>query len=207
VATAALYAARWKVEGSAFNGREPDEHRLGIDLAPMDSWSARAWWLPSAGWAVQVSTGHLNDAERDHDGVAVDVRRTTASLMYHRAVGADTNWSSTIAWGRNAESVGESTNAFLFESSAFRGERDAIYARFESGAKSAHDLALEGDHIYQVSKAQAGYTKYVARSAKVTLGVGGGLSLAIVPDTLRGAYGRRLVPGINVHVSLMPRAH
>ena len=39
VATLGFFARTWKVEGSAFNGREPDDTRTNFDLAAMDSWS------------------------------------------------------------------------------------------------------------------------------------------------------------------------
>ncbi len=207
VATAGVMGARWKIEASAFNGREPDEDRVGIDLAALDSWSTRAWWLPASNWAVQISTGRLNDAERDHHGAPIDVRRTTASVMYHRSWRADTRWSSTIAWGRNSEVDAEGTNAMLAETTIARGERDAIYLRFESVAKSAHDLGIEGDGLYDVKKAQGGYTRFIARSSKVIVGVGAAGSIGIVPATLAATYGRRVIPGVNVYATLMPRAH
>ena len=55
VVTAGLYGTRWKVEGSAFNGREPDEERTDFDLGRMDSGSGRVWFLPSPRWALQLS--------------------------------------------------------------------------------------------------------------------------------------------------------
>src|SRR5258705_4248701 len=37
VITAGVYGGRWKIESSAFNGREPDERRKNLDLGPLDS--------------------------------------------------------------------------------------------------------------------------------------------------------------------------
>jgi len=39
--TSGLYTQRWKVEGSVFNGREPDEQRYDLDLGRLDSRHAR----------------------------------------------------------------------------------------------------------------------------------------------------------------------
>ena len=55
---------RWTVEGSVFNGREPDEHRWDFDFGPLDSVSGRVWFKPNAEWAFQVSTGHLVEPEQ-----------------------------------------------------------------------------------------------------------------------------------------------
>ena len=41
VITTGLTFSRVKLEGSIFNGREPDEKRYSIQFAPLDSWSAR----------------------------------------------------------------------------------------------------------------------------------------------------------------------
>jgi hypothetical protein len=85
VVTASVYGRRWKAEGSMFNGREPDEDRLGVDLADLDSFSGRLSMLPSNGLALQVSAAHLREAEPGEGGGGrVDVDRLTASATYHR---------------------------------------------------------------------------------------------------------------------------
>ena len=84
VLTAGVYNSRWKAEGSVFNGEEPDEHRWDIDLAPLDSFAGRLWFAPSSRVVLQVSAGHLTEAEPSHDaGGRVDVNRVTASATYH----------------------------------------------------------------------------------------------------------------------------
>jgi hypothetical protein len=84
VVTAGAYGRRWKAEASVFNGREPDDRRYRLELAPLDSYSGRVWWLPSPQWSVQVSAGHLKDAEARPAGPREDVARITASATYHR---------------------------------------------------------------------------------------------------------------------------
>ena len=74
VITAGVYTGRWKAETSLFNGREPDEHRRGFDFGPLDSVSGRVWFLPTSNWALQLSAGHLREAEEtDGGGSRVDV--------------------------------------------------------------------------------------------------------------------------------------
>jgi hypothetical protein len=43
----------FKVEGSAFNGYEPNEERWSIQLAPLDSWSFRVSAAPTRSWTAQ----------------------------------------------------------------------------------------------------------------------------------------------------------
>ncbi len=60
VLTAAIVDPRWKLEGSLFNGREPDEDRYDLNLAALDSFSGRVTFLPTPRVAVQFSAGHLS---------------------------------------------------------------------------------------------------------------------------------------------------
>jgi hypothetical protein len=144
VVTGSLYGKQWKAEASVFNGREPDENRTNFDFGGLDSWSGRVWFLPTNRWALQVSAGHLTEAEADHDGGArVDVDRVTASATYHRIVRQNSIWASTIAWGRNHEPGNDATNAFLAETNLTLDERDTWFGRFELSGKSGHDLAIE----------------------------------------------------------------
>src|SRR5262249_44850299 len=43
------------LEASGFHGREPDEHRWGIEQGPIDSFAARITLTPTSRWAAQFS--------------------------------------------------------------------------------------------------------------------------------------------------------
>jgi hypothetical protein len=205
VATAGVYASRWKLEGSVFNGREPDEERTDFDLGTMDSWSGRAWFMPSPRWVFQVSAGRLNEAEPGHDGgVPIDIDRVTASVTHHRATLDDVLWASTLGWGRNAERGGDATNALLFESSVSVRERDTWYGRVEWAEKSGHDLAVDEHGIFNVAKIQGGYTRYLTPWKGLSAGLGTAVSTGIVPRTLEPTYGGRFNPGFGVYLTLRP---
>ena len=208
VVTAGMYDGRWKAEGSAFNGREPDEHRRGFDLAALDSLSGRIWFLPSSSWALQVSAGRLTEAEPGHEGGArIDVDRLTASVTYHRSLVQDSIWATTVAWGQNREE-GESTNALLAETNVTLRERHALFGRLEVAEKSAHDLDIRGtDEVFTVAKLQAGYTRYFGAWKGLKPGLGGGVSLGFVPERLKPAYGNRVTPGFSLFVTLRPGPH
>jgi hypothetical protein len=215
VVTAGLGGARWKAEASAFNGREPDDARRNLDLGALDSWSTRLWLLPSSRWALQVSGGRLEDAEADaHSSSRADVDRLTASATYQRVLGSNSPipqisnspilWATTLAWGRNAEPGTKGSNAFLAETSLTFRQRDALFARFEAVNKTAHDLGLEADGEFLVSKVQGGYTRYFPAWKALQGGVGASLSASIVPSSLAPAYGGRVVAGYGVFLTLRP---
>jgi len=205
VMTGGVYGKRWKAETSVFNGREPDEKRTNIDFAALDSWSGRAWFLPTRRWALQVSAGHLTEAEAGHDGgPRIDVNRVTASATYHRVPRPGSVWASTIGWGRNHEPGNDATNALLAETNVTLDERDTWFGRFELSKKSGHDLAIESLGLFTVSKLEAGYTRYFAAWKGLAPGVGGGLAASIVPDSLESIYGSRANLGISVFLTLRP---
>lgn len=208
VVTGGVYGSRWKAEASMFNGREPDEHRKDFDFGALDSFSARVWFAPAPSLSVQISAGHLNEAEAAHgDGPRVDVDRITASATYHRSVADDSVWASTLAWGRNAES-GRSTSIMLIETSLTLRERDTWFGRFELGGKPAHDLDVHGrDEVFTVAKMQGGYTRYFDARRGLKPGVGGVISVGIVPRSLDSLYGGRVNPGMGVFVTVRPAAH
>jgi len=205
VLTGGVYGKRWKAETSIFNGREPDEHRTNFDFAALDSYSGRVWVLPTKQWALQVSAGHLAEAEAGHDAaLRIDVDRVTASATYHRALRAGSIWATTIGWGRNQEPGNAATNAFLAETNLTVDERDAWFGRFELSEKSGHDLAVEPSDVFTVAKLAGGYTRYFAPANALQPGVGAGLSAGIVPESLQVLYGRRVNLGLAIFVTLRP---
>ena len=217
VATAGLGGARWKAEASAFNGREPDDARRNLDLGALDSWSGRVWFLPGPRWALQVSGGRLKDAEADeHSSSRTDVDRVTASATYHRAFSSNSPipqisnspilWATTVAWGRNAEHGSNSSNALLVETSVTSKDRDALFARVEAVAKTAHDLGLETDGEFTVSKVQGGYTRYFPAWRALQGGIGASVSVSFVPASLAPEYGGRVVSGYGAFLTLRPAA-
>lgn len=207
VVTTGVYAERWKAEGSVFNGREPDEDRYGFDLAALDSLSGRLSLMPTPAFVVQVSAGHLNEAEPSHDaGPGVDVDRMTASATYHRRFGAAGLWAGTLAWGANREG-GETTHGLIAEWSAALSDRHTVFGRSELNGKPAHDLHIhESDDVFTVGKLQGGYTHYLQARHGVTPGIGGSVSAGLVPGALKPRYGG-VGFGMGIFLTVRPAAH
>lgn len=207
VVTAGLYQRRWKAEASLFNGREPDENRYDLDLAAMDSYSGRVWFLPNERWAFQFSAGHLREAELElESGLRRDVDRITASMTYHHGAESGPFWATSVAWGQNRED-GQTTNALLAESSYTMTRFDTVFARGELNEKSAHDLVLPDHHderVFTVGKLQAGYVRHLGEWSSLVPGVGASVSLSFVPRGLEALYGGRAKAGVAVFFSLRP---
>jgi len=125
VATAAIERGPWTLEGSVFNGREPDEHRWDFDFGRMDSVSARLWFKPNAQWAFQVSTGHLASPEQFEPG---NVQRTTATASWTRVSGGNID-AVTAGFGVNEEPSHLRQGVFV-EAARHHG-RNTFYGRAE----------------------------------------------------------------------------
>ena len=195
VVTTGVYSGRWKVEASAFNGREPDENRTDFDLGALDSYSARVSVAPAASTVLQVSAGRLNDAEAEAGLPPNDVTRVTASAAYNRTLGASALWASTIAWGMNDEPIA-TTHALLVESTLSLRDRHVGFMRFEVVGKPAHDLHVhESNDVFTVGKIQVGYAEYLRPTRGSRWGLGGSIAGSLVPSALAPRYGGRVAPG------------
>ncbi|MFL6254073.1 MAG: hypothetical protein ACJ74T_03550, partial [Pyrinomonadaceae bacterium] len=120
-----------KLEGSVFNGREPDENRYDFDAHKWNSRSARLSFTPNKNWALQVSHGFLRSPEAQEPDA--DVRRTTASVQYNRPSGRG-NWATAFIWGRNhLGEAGEvrNLNGYTLESTVNFLDRNYLYTRLE----------------------------------------------------------------------------
>jgi hypothetical protein len=215
--TTGVYTARWKAEASVFNGREPDPVRTDFDFAALDSFAGRVSIAPAERWALQVSAGHLRDAEA---GIGTlpsnDVDRATASAVYHRPIGAGGLWATTIAWGVNSARhvipgsgfVRQTSHAALLETSASTNGVETWFGRIEIVGKPAHDLHAEefGATVFTVGKLQAGYERRVAAWKGLMTSVGATGSLSILPPLLGPTYGGRAVPGFGVFAAWRPVA-
>jgi hypothetical protein len=213
--TTGVYDQRWKAEVSLFNGREPDESRHDIDFGALDSASGRLTIMPTPRLALQVSAGHLNEAEAEFPPQPrSDVDRLTASATYHRS-SENRVWATTLAYGLNAgrevipgvTTVDLTTHAGLLESNLTVRERHTWFGRIELVGKPGHDLHVHEAPatVFVVSKFQGGYVRsFTARG--VVVGIGGTASLSIVPTGLVSRYGRT-PPGYGVFLNVRPARH
>jgi hypothetical protein len=178
----------WKMEASAFNGREPDEQRWNIDNGKLDSASARLTWNPTRNWSLQVSHGRVESPEQLEPDVSV--KRTTASATYAAEVALG-HWQTTLAWGRNQKEPGPRTDAWLLESTLRVRKVHTVFARAEHVGKDelfGHDDPLHGQ-VFDVDKLSVGYLYDFYRVRHATFGIGGLVSGYRFPSELDASYG------------------
>lgn len=190
VVTAGYVWRQLKLDASAFNGREPDQHRYDVELRALDSWSARLAWNPARDWSMQVSTGRLASPEQLEPGIAV--RRTTASVSYN-APCLEGWWQTTLAWGHNSPSQGTPGSGWLLESALRLTAAQTLFGRVERVAKD--ELFLAGAPLagqtFTVGKLSFGYIYDFLEREGLSVGIGGLASTYSYPATLNPAYGYR----------------
>ena len=180
----------WKLEGSWFNGREPDEKRWNIETRRFDSWSTRLSWNPGPAWSLQASTGYLKSPEQLEPDTSV--RRVTASASWlARPGGAD--WATTLAWARNDKRGPEGRQLLpgvLLESTWVAG-RHTVFGRYERVKKD--ELFGEGEPlhgtVFTIAKPSIGYIYDVVATGPVRWGLGGLVGRPRGSSRLDAAYG------------------
>ena len=187
VVTAGFVQGPFKLEGSVFNGREPDQHRWDFDPLRLDSYAGRLSFNPTPDWALQVSYGFIKSPEQL--APEVDQDRLTASATYNRPL-PHGNWQTTFAWGRNFDHPGHTLDGVLLESSLELG-RHTLFGRAENVAK---DELMEAPsplagQVFRVSALTLGYVYDLPVARRLALGFGVQGSLNLVPSSLEAAYG------------------
>jgi len=191
VATVGVSRGPLQLEGSWFNGREPDQHRWNIETRKFDSWSARLSYNPVPELSMQVSYGDLKSPEQLEPEVRV--KRSTASITYHASMGAD-QWATTLAYGRNKKSGPEAKTSepgWLLESTYVMRDTHTIFARAEQVDNS--ELFEEGHPLhgetFRIRKLSLGYVYDFGRTGAVKWGIGGLVGFLDGPARLDPYYG------------------
>ena len=189
VVTAGVVVSNWKLEASAFRGREPDQYRYDIEAPKLDSYSARLSWNPIRELSIQVSAGRLHSPEQLEPNVDED--RITASATYTQPFGEDNLWSSTFAWGRKILRPGETHDGFMLESALILKKTYTLFMRAERVAETElhHDVPALHDRVLMVNKVSVGGIYDFYRADHVRAGIGALVSRYALPDELKPLYG------------------
>lgn len=178
----------WKLEGSSFHGREPDQYRYRIELGGLDSYSTRFTLNPNKDISMQISAAHIKSPETLEP--TINVNRITTSITFNKII-YDGLSQTTLAFGRNSPNQGRSTNAYLLESSWKWSSNNTVFLRAEKVDKN--ELFLESDLLnhtnFNIKKLSIGAVHDFPTNDGYTLGVGMTGSLYRYPNELDTYYG------------------
>jgi hypothetical protein len=187
VVTAGWVHDTWKLEGSRFRGREPDQERYDIEEPKLDSSSVRLSWNPTAFWSLQTSWAQITSPEALEPDV--DETRWSASAMYARPVGAAGLWSTTAAWGRKRRTGGETSDAWLLESSLKPNAAWTLFARAERLQTDELGEGVLHGPLETVAKLSVGVVRDWQVRPHAKVGLGALVTANDIPPGLRASYG------------------
>jgi hypothetical protein len=191
IVTAAVDHGPWLIEGSLFNGREPDQHRWDFDFGAMDSVAGRVWYRPAQEWELQFSSARLKEPEELEHG---NILRTTLSAGWLRKHEGDFS-AVTVGFGRNDKEEGDQNSVFA-EGTRHAG-RNSIFGRFELHQAErvpletgfpAHDLGLT-DTVATIAAFTAGGVRDIVRWQGFEGGLGTAITLYRSPAALKKTHG------------------
>lgn len=190
VVTAGIDRGKWAVEGSVFNGREPDEHRWDVDFGRLDSVSGRLWFRPTSEWELQVSTGHLIDPEELEPG---SLQRTTASASWTRLQGGAGLVAVTAGYGVNA--AHGTTRQAVFAEGTRKAGKNAIFGRAELVQVETDKLLGDDVHVHDAALTDTvgaftlGGVRDIVSWKGFESGLGASATFYAVPQRLTSTHG------------------
>lgn len=210
VITAGVFTRTVQVEGTLFQGREPDDDRYDFDFGALDSYGGRVTVNPAPHWSLAASYGYLKSPEELHPDE--NQHRLGASVLYTRRIARDGDWASSLVYGANKHTTpGLPSQGFehsvLVETNAQLDDRNSIFGRAEWVQKSAEELVVpsaDPEAHFNISGLVLGYVREVVQYGGTSLGLGVRGSLDFVPEGLQGTYGTRTPAGVAIYLRLRP---
>jgi hypothetical protein len=186
VVTTGLIVHRFKIEGSLFNGREPNEQRYGIQLAALDSWSARLSIAPSPHWTAQYSYGRLEHPEALEPG---SEKRQSASIEYVKPFDQG-SWATSAIWGRkHKEFENHNLNSYLLESTVNFRARNYAFSRLELVDKDELFPDDPSHPSFRIGAYTLGGARDLVHKRLWQLALGADLMFYSKPSALNSVYG------------------
>lgn len=200
VLTSGFTFGKFKAEGSIFNGQEPDENRYNFEAHPWNSHSVRFSFAPNQNWAMQWSYGVLKKPEALEPDV--NQRRMTASIQYNKPFNRG-DWATSLIWGRNHFYGGNETanlNGYTAESTVNFKDQNYLYTRLELVDKNEllsnseiKSLGLTGRPSFRISAYTFGAARDVWKTDKLSVALGGDVTMYSKPAVLDSIYGNNPV--------------
>jgi hypothetical protein len=210
VLSAGLFTRHVKLEGTLFNGREPDEDRYDFDFHPLDSYGARLSVNPTPHWALSASYGYLKEPEALHP--QDNQHRLGASVLHTVRLGRQGEWASALVYGANKHVeptgvTGPWEHSVMAESNLQLDAANSVFGRVEYVRKSGEELVLPGPlsaEEFDIGNLSLGYVREFATYRGATLGVGARGAINLIPKSLDEVYGSRTPVGLAIFLRVRP---
>lgn len=210
VITVGVFTKQVKLEGTLFNGREPDEDRYDFDFEALDSHGARLSFNPTPHWALSASYGYLKQPEALHPDE--NQHRLGASILHTVRLGRQGEWASALVYGANKHVAPSGVNgswepSVMVESNLQLDAANTVFGRVEYVRKSGEELVLPdplGSEEFDIGNVSLGYIREFAGYRGATFGVGARGAINLIPGPLEDVYGSRTPVGVAVFLRVRP---
>jgi hypothetical protein len=210
VLTAGVFTKHIKLEGTLFNGREPDEDRYDFDFHPLDSYGARLSVNPTPHWALSASYGYLKEPEALHP--EENQHRLGASILHTVRLGQQGEWASALVYGANKHVEpsgvkGSWEHSVMAESNLQLDGANSVFGRLEYVRKAREELSLPGllsTEEFDIGNLSLGYIREFAGYRGATFGLGARGAINLIPSVLEDVYGSRTPVGVAVFLRVRP---
>jgi hypothetical protein len=166
----------WKVEGSAFNGREPNENRYDIDKIRFNSYTGRITNNPNKNVSIQASYAAIKSPELLEP--SVDMHRFTASMIHNKTFENGDNLASMVALGQNIPTGNKTKTTALLLETAYVRNNQTYFARLDNTQK---------DELVNVPTGNYRIQKFTVGGIHKNTGVS--LDFYAYPSALKPYYG------------------
>jgi hypothetical protein len=187
------------IEASAFNGDEPDPTKVDLPLGPINSEALRVTYVLTPADRVMASIANVEQQDPQYPGTT-SATRLSASLYDHFTLGERYSVDHAFIVGSITRHPTHSTlNSVLDEATVQRGPQ-ALWGRIEVLQRLRSELEIPpvsagqpatADEKRWVSALTVGYTYWPSLAHDLHIGIGGSLTLDVIPGEWAGAYGSR----------------
>jgi len=184
------------IEGSAFNGDEPEPTRVNLPLGSINSESLRVTYAFEPEDRVMASIAHVEQQDPTYPGTTSATRLSSSLYDRFAVTGGSLDHTLVVGWiDRYPGSTAETS--LLDEATWERGSSD-VWGRIEVLQRLASELAIPGapasspaDERRWVSALTLGYTHWTDLNGGLQFGLGGALTLDVIPGEWADVYGGR----------------
>ena len=140
-----MFTKHVKLEGTLFNGREPDEDRYDFDFDALIPTGPGSRSIRRHTGPLSASYGYLKEPEALHPDE--NQHRLGASILHTVGLGRQGEWASALVYGANKHVepsgvTGPWEHSIMAESNLQLDAANSVFGRVEYVRKSGEELSL-----------------------------------------------------------------
>lgn len=195
VVGATLGLGKLQLEGSIFNGREPEPDKVELPLGKLNSFAVRAGVEAFKQTQLLASFANVSEPEGDAPEIKLE-RRYSLSLYNQIPITGSLKLHNTLLFGYANRDEG-TTRTSALEEFTLTGDGQRVFGRLESVSRSARELEIDLSDRKEraVVAGTLGYAHRIAATRWGELLAGGSITNTFLPTAYKSAYGGNPLSG------------